>query len=225
MQAFESGSATARVAVTGANPNTFMGGGYQLKAGTKSISGFDFYAANSTNATYSGLKVNIWVWDTVNTGTANAANPAFSNLLGSYSFTTSPMTVASGYYYSIKENLAAPLLLNDTVIGITYNFQGTQDGVNYSSVNGLTDVIALNDAPTVGAALFNGYFRNANAETNGNFTSSVRSLGGYSTQSLAVRIYGSDTLDNNVNNVPEPASFLLMGLGLALMVNMRRKAR
>jgi hypothetical protein len=154
-------------------------------------------------------------------GAVSAATPAFGNLLASYTL-TSAGSFNTGFYFPFESgspgvtpgiSLATPLSVPGT-IGLTFNFQGTTDGVNYVNANNLTSVIATGNPATVGSEVFNGYYRNANSEVNGNFTSALRSLG-LNNQSLAVRIYG--------DVVPEPSSFALAGLGAAALVIFRRR--
>jgi hypothetical protein len=208
---------------TSSTPNTFMGDGYILAGGTTAITGFDLFPVNTSGTSYTGLKVNIFVWGTVNTsGTVNSTTPAFSNPLGSYSFTLTG-AFNTGFYFPIQNvpgttpgyALGTPLAVSGTQIGLSFNYQGTTDGINYYSSNSLTSIISSN-APLVGSEVFAGYYRNAGTptETDGNFTSSLRSLGGLGTyQSLAVRIYA----------VPEPATAALAGLGAAALVIFRRR--
>jgi len=210
---------------TSSTPNTFMGDGYNLGAGTTKITGFDVYPVNTSGLNFTGLKINIYVWGAVNTsGTVNATTPAFGSLLGTYSFTASG-AFNNGFYFPFENvpgvtpglSLATPLTVPGQ-IGLTFNYQGTTDGVNYVSANNLTSIISSN-APTVGSEVFAGYYRNAGTptETDGNFTSSLRSLGGLGTfQSLAVRVY---------TVVPEPSVIALTCFGtLALLKIRRRKA-
>jgi len=208
---------------TSSTPNTFMGDAYNLAPGTTAINGFDIYPVNTSGVNFTGLKINIFVWGSVNTsGTVNATTPAFGNLLASYSLTSSG-NFSSGFYFPFENvpgvspgiSLATPLNVPSTQIGLTFNYQGTTDGVNYSSPNGLTSIISSN-APSVGSEVFAGYYRNANSETDGNFTSSLRALGGLGTyQSLAVRIYTVP--------VPEPAAVALVALGSAVLIFRRRR--
>jgi hypothetical protein len=209
---------------TSSTPNTFMGDGYNLAAGTTSITGFDIYPVNVSGTSFIGLKINIFVWGSVNTsGTVNSTTPAFGNLLATYTL-TSAGNFANGFYFPFESatpgvtpgiTLATPLAVPSTQIGISFNYQGTTDGINYSSFQNLTSIISSN-APTVGSEVFAGYYRNAGTptETDGNFTSSLRALGGLgSFQSLAVRVY----------SVPEPTSVALAGLGAAALLIFRRR--
>jgi hypothetical protein len=209
----ENGVAGAAANATSSTPNTFMGCAYTLAPGTTSITGFDLFPVNLSGTTFNALKINIWVWGTVNTGTVNASTPAFGNLLGSYTLTSSG-TFASGFYYNYEGSpvggspgiaLGTPLAIPSTTIGLTFNYQGSTDGgVTYNNVNSLTSLITSGTPPTVGSLVFNGYYRNANSEVNGNFTSTLRSLG-LQNQGLAARIY---------TVVPEPTSACFLGLGL-----------
>ena len=78
----------------------------------------------------------------------------------------------------------------------------------------LTSLIGYGTTPTVGSQVFSGYYRNAASESDGNFISSLRTLGNPN-ESLALRVYG--------NVVPEPTSLALIGLGSALLIFRRRK--
>ena len=96
-----------------------------------------------------------------------------------------------GYFYPLTGvTLSSPIALTGTTVGLTFNIQGSTDGVTFTNVNSLTSLVAYGDAPTVGSTVFNGYYRNANSETNGNFTSSLRTLGN-DNESLGVTIYGT----------------------------------
>lgn len=210
---------------TSSSPNTFLGSAYTLAAGTTSISGFDLFPANlTTSSTYAALKLNLWVWGTVNTGAVSAASPAFSNLLGSYSF-TSTGSFGPGFFFPLEGedgepgvSLSSPLAIGGTTIGVTVNVQGSTDGVTFANVQNVTSLISYGTPATVGSLPFNGYYRNAAGETNGNFTSGVRSLG-FTDQALGMRIYGT------VTAVPEPGTWALMGLGLAAVAFIARRRR
>lgn len=212
---------------TASTPNTFMGDGYVLAAGTTQITGFDLFPVNGTaSTTYTGLKMTIYVWGTVNTGAVSTAAPAFSNLLGSYSFTATD-TFSPGFYYAFENGtspgvlpgltLATPLNISSATVGVTVNVQGTTDGTTYASANGLSSMISYGSAATTGSNLFNGYYRNAASEANGNFTSTLRTLTGLTNQSVALRVYG------NVAAVPEPSSILLMSVGVLGLLAWRRR--
>jgi hypothetical protein len=225
MSNLEGGNANAHVASTASTPNTFMGDAYTLASGTTSISGFDIYPVNLSGTSYTGIKINIFVWGSVNTGTVNATTPAFGDLLGSYTF-TSAGTFTTGFYFAFEGSpngvnpgiaLGSPLAISSTTIGVSFNYQGTTDGVIYNNVNSLTSLIGYGTPPTVGSQVFNGYYRNANSETDGNFTSTLRSLG-QEDQSLALRIYG------DIASAPDAGSTLMLLTGaLGVLAGFKRR--
>lgn len=210
----------AHITATSSTPNTYMGEGYTLAAGTSRITGFDLVAVNVSQTTFSALKFDVSIWDTLNMGTVSAGAPAFSNLLGNYTFGSAAGNYGPGSYFVFDFTLPNAISLSDQTIGMSFNIKGSTDGVNFANVNGLTSGISYGTPASVGANVFNGYYRNANSETNGNFISGVRSLG-LSNQSLAVRIHGDLA---SATEVPEPASYLIVGLGLAALALARRKA-
>ena len=223
MTAYQGGNTNAHVTSTGSTPNTFMGGAYTLAPGTTTIAGFDLYPVNLSGTAYDALKINMFVWGSVNTsGTVNVTTPAFGNLLGSFTFTEST-TFPTGFFYPVEGSpvgsnpgytLPTPISLSDTTIGLSFNVQGSTDsGVTYSSVNSLTSLITYGLPASVGTEVFNGYYRNANSESDGNFTSSLRSLG-YTYQSLGLRVYSV---------IPEPSSLTLAWLGAVVLAAFRRR--
>jgi hypothetical protein len=231
---YENAAPGAAIAATGSTPNTFMGDAYTLAAGTTDITGFDIFPVNLTGTAYSGLKINIFVWGTVNTGTVSATTPAFGDLLGSYTLTTATAagSFPSGYYFSFEGSspggtapgvtLGTPLAIPSTTIGVTFNYQGTTDGVTYTSANSLSSLLTYGTAPSVGSmplgGATGGYYRNANSEVNGNFTSGLRTLtGDAGVQGVALRVYG------DITGVPEPTSAALIGLGTAALLIFRRR--
>jgi hypothetical protein len=223
MSNYEGGNTNAHVGATSSTPNTFMGDAYTLTAGTTQITGFDLFPVNLSGTSYTGLRINIFVWGTVNTsGTVNSTTPAFGNLLGSYTFTSSG-SFTTGFFFPFEGSpvgsgpgvaLGSPLNLSSTTIGITFNYQGTTDGVTYNNVNNLSSLISWGTTPTVGSQVFSGYYRNANSEVDGNFTSSLRTLGN-ANESLGLRIFGTV--------VPEPSTFAIGGLGAAFLLIFRRR--
>ncbi|PWU15246.1 MAG: hypothetical protein C5B50_15710 [Verrucomicrobia bacterium] len=225
MSVYESGSTNGTIAATSSTPNTWMGGAYNLVAGTTAISGFDIYPVNLSGGNFNALKITIDVWGSVNTsGTVNATTPAFGNLLASYSLTSSG-TFSTGFYYPFEGtpngvnpgiSLATPLSIPSTQIGLSFNYMGSTDGgVTFFSTNSLTSLISGGASPvTTGSEVFNGYYRNANSENNGNFTSSLRALGGIANQSLAVRVY---------TVVPEPSTVAFVALGATALFIFRRR--
>jgi MYXO-CTERM domain-containing protein len=207
------------ITATSSVPNTFMGGAYNLAAGTTNVTGFQVVCYNATGGAtpINFIKATVYLWDTVNLGTVSAASPAFSNSLGSssaiYDFTASG-GLATGFYSALTMNLASAIALADTQVGVTVNFQASADGVNFTSVSKLTTVITYGAAPAVGSNVFNGYYRNAGtpSETDGNFTSALRALA-VADQSVALQIMSSD--------VPAPGALAL--LGVAGLVGGRRR--
>ena len=205
---------------TSSNPNTYMGDAYTLAPGTTQITGFDLFPLNATVNNYVGLEVNVWVWGAVNTsGTVNAANPAFSDLLGSYTATASG-TFSSGYYFPFEDvpgtspgfTLPAPLSIPSTTIGLTFSYEGTLDGTTYATARNLTSIITSN-APTAGSTALNGYYRGSS--TTGNFTSAINTISG-GTYNVAVDIY-------TASPVPEPSALTLACLGAAGLFGLRRR--
>ncbi|HVT10790.1 MAG TPA: PEP-CTERM sorting domain-containing protein [Fimbriimonadaceae bacterium] len=221
---FRTGVSGAGGSSTSSTPNTFMGDGYDLIAGANSITGFDLFPVNLSGTNFTGLKINIFVWGSVNTsGTVNATTPAFSNLLGSYTATVAG-TYNTGFYFPFETGDPGPtpgftlgqaLSISSNRIGLTFNYQGTTDGQTYNSVNSLTSLVTYGTPASVGSNVFDGYYRNANSETDGNFTSALRSFG-QTSQSVGVRVYGTA--------VPEPASMAVLGIG-ALALLRRRLSR
>jgi hypothetical protein len=224
MSLYEAGTPNVSVSATSSTPNTFMGGAYNLASGASSITGFDLYPVNLSGTGFNALRITIYVWDTVNMGTVNATTPAFSGLLASYTV-TSTGSFNSGFFFPFEGSpngvtpgltLASALPISDNQIGLTFNYQGSTDGgATYNSVNSMTSLISVGtiEPTSVGSRVFDGYYRNANGEIDGNFTSSLRALSGASNQTLAVRIYGT---------VPAPASLGLLGFGGLLAARRRR---
>lgn len=226
MSNFENGVTGANVSATGSTPNTFMGGAYNLLSGASSITGFDIYPANLSGTGYNALRINIFVWGSVNTsGTVNSTTPAFGNLLGNYTFTSSG-SFNSGFFFPFEGTpngvnpgitLTTPLSISSTLIGLTFNYQGSTDGgTTFNNINSLTSLISYGTPASVGSLQFNGYYRNASSEVNGNFISSLRTLGN-ANEGLGVRIYGLA--------VPEPSSMAVASLGMGMLVLIRRRNR
>ena len=223
----ENGVTGATITATTSTPNTFMGDGYTLAAGTTSITGFDVFPYNNSGTNYTGLQINIYVWGSVNTGTISAANPAFSNLLNTITL-TSTGNFATGSYYSFENatpgsapgiTLGAPLTIPGNTVGITLSYAGTTNGTTFATANNLTSVLSYGTPPTTGSLTLGGttggYFRNGNGEVNGNFTSGVRSLG-FTYQGVALRVYG---------NVPEPGTWAMIVLGAGVLVVWQARRR
>jgi hypothetical protein len=209
---FEAGNPNDGVTATGSTPNTFMGDGYLLNPATTSITGFDIFPVNVCGTDLDGLQITIYVWQNVNlSGTVNSTTPAFSNLLATYTVATTPSagSIPTGYYFRFEGSpvgtspgltLGTPLAITGTNVGITINYQGTLDGgTTYFNTNALTSLISYGTNAqniSVGNQNFSGYYRNASSEVNGNFISSLRSLG-LPSQSLALRVFGTTSGGNH----------------------------
>jgi hypothetical protein len=205
----------AHTTYTTSTPNTFMGDGYLLTPGTTNITGFDVFPVNETGTNFTGLQITIYVWGSVNPGTVNSFTPAFGNLLATYTATIT-QEFDSGFFFSIEGfpkgstpglALNPPLAVSGTNIGITINTEGTTDGTNYASYNDLTSIISYGTLATVGGEDFNGYYRNLNSETNGDFIEGRRTLS-QTFQSLALRVFG--TLNSTQLPVANPQSVSLL---------------
>jgi len=195
------GAASAYVA-DGTNDDLFVGGAYNLPAGTTAITGFDLDPQNGTNSNITYLQLNVYVWGTVNTGTISATAPAFSNLLGQYSvdYSFAYPGFPAGYDSPFETGspgaspgltLATPLTLptGDRSIGLTYNFQSSSNGITYSSMTGLTSKIDYGIPPTTGSAAAYGFYLSASGETNGNFIEPPTTFG-FTNEIMAARIFG-----------------------------------
>ena len=226
ISSIENSTPGTAIITTSSTPNTFVGDGFNLAAGTTEITGFDVVPVNHTGTTFTSLKVTGYIWGTVNTGTVNASHPAFGNLLDTVSFTNSG-SFSSGNYYALEGSpaganpgftLATPVAITGTSIGITLNFEGSTDGINFNNLNNLSPGVSSGALPTVGSDMFNGFYRNVNSEVNGDFTSTLRSIAGSTDETLALRIYGGAV------PAPEPATLALVGVGSLVLLRLRRRA-
>lgn len=197
---FENGVPGATNAALGSTPNSFMGDGYLLTPGTTNITGFDIFPVNLTGIDFTdGIQINIYVWGSVNLGTVNSSTPAFGNLLALYTFYY-PGDISSGNVYFFEGSsppgsapdfpLSVPLAISGTNVGITFNYEGTTDGINYASYDDLNSFISYGAPASVGGLDFNGFYFNQNSEMNGNF---IEGVGTFldSFQGLALRVYGN----------------------------------
>lgn len=214
---YENSAPGANASYVGSTPNSFMGDGYLLTPGVTNITGFDVFPVNQTGTDFSGFQITIYVWGSVNPGPVNSSTPAFSNLLATYTATI-PEGLDSGYYLPIEGSppgsgpgliLETPLAVSGTNIGITINSEGTTDGINYASYDDLTSLITYGAVPGVGSEDFNGYYRNVNSETDGNFIEGIRSIG-QSFQGVALRVFGTVALIGYQPPVANPQSISLL---------------
>ena len=205
--AFQTGAGTAGGTGTSSPFGTFEGDPYTLAAGGTNIAGFDVFPVNFSTQTFNALKINIFVWGTVNTNlsTVNASNPAFGNLLGSYSLTTVGGSFAPNTYRSYATGtpgtspgitLGTPLsmagLTTANRLGLSFNYQGSTDGgTTYNTVAGLTSIITYNASATTGSLLLSDFYYNRGNESNGNFITSPVAFGGINNQSIGTRVYDS----------------------------------
>lgn len=204
---FENYNPLAYAAWTPDTPNSFMGDGYQLTPGTTNITGFDFIPMNGTSNNLLGVKINVYIWGSINQGAVGPSTPAFGNLLGLYTATLS-QSIPSSNYFAFESfppgsapyiTLNPPLAIPGTNVGITINYEGTVDGTTYSNMDDLTSLVTYGLPDSVGGADFNGFYINNNSEMNGNFIEGyTQFIGGYPFQTVGLRIYGNIQTGNQV---------------------------
>ncbi len=219
---------------TGSTPRTYMGDGFtnnSLPAGTTSfqITSFSFLVVTAAATTYTDVVGRIQFWNTANGGTTSATNPAFANAAGQLiTVDLGALTSTANSIYKFDVTLNTPITLtggSGTNWGFAQNFQGNT-GAGLADDTNLTSVISYNTTSTgyaagtitTGASPTFGYYRNANSETNFNFTSTSRSLG-FNYQGVAIIINGNAV-------VPEPSSVALASFGgLGMLFALRRMRR
>ena len=207
LTATENGTGGA-LSSSGATNNTYLGAGVILSipattTGTPQFAGFDVLPYNNTAYNFSSLRITYNLFGTVNGGTVNASNPAFSNqLVSSAGILTVTGGLAPGYFVRAEGNGSSPFFsLNNPValngltnnrVGVSINVQGAQNGSSdYFSYQGLQPLLTYNASPTTGSLISPGYYAGTNGETNGNFTSGVRPTG-TAFLSVGTRIFGGN---------------------------------
>ena len=210
---------------TGSTPRMYMGDGFtnnDLASTTTSfqITEFDMFVAAPAAATYTDVVGRIQFWNTANGGTTSATNPAFANAAGDLiSVDLGPITFAAGDVDEFDITLNTPVTLiggAGTNWGFAQNFQGsTAAGTPVADTDNLTSLISSNSEDDYAAGMITtgtnpdyGYYRNANGETNFNFTSGARDLG-VDYQGIGIIIFG--------NEVPEPSAIAAMAVGGLLL--------
>jgi hypothetical protein len=187
---------TGGFGVTPAN-DTFIGGAFTLSPKATDITGFDLVGDNMTSTNFTDVEVFVYVWGTVNTGTVDTSHPAFSNLLNEYGYDLGPAAANSviDLQYlpgAIPDLPVSPALQlsGSTTIGLTVNYMGSTDNVNYASVTGLTSYLSESLPPSPGSNPLPGFYRNNATETDGNFVSALRNVGNTPYLNLTATIYG-----------------------------------
>jgi len=216
---------------TGTNPHTYMGQGFSMSnaaGNTPMITGFrigEFVIASAAAPVNYGLvrgRVQFWgTYDTTATGTAIV----FSNPIGGpVVFTANPIvnqTANTVTFYTV--NLGAPINFPGiTNLGISVNWQGSNDGgTTWLDDNALATSMRTPVATTpipigTNVTVAGQYFRNQSGLTNFTFQAGdSRSIGGTN---------ATDGLEFSLTAVvPEPTSFVLMGLVGAAGIGWRRR--
>jgi hypothetical protein len=255
---YTSKTKAGKTTYTAVNDNA-GGGLFALEAGTTSITGFDLFptvfvtnASNGNLSTgaaynYSGLQVTMYVWGGVNLGTVNSSNPAFSDLLGTASFTDYEGTGAfeNGEIYNYEDpdpgtapgfSLSTPISVagagtdtaGEPVVGISYVVDATNGSnaatATYAPVSGIGATFTygspatVGDMSTPGTSTFNtAFYFSDSGEQTGNFKEGPFTFTDVPTDNDLAL-----RVYGNVAAVPEPGSLLGLGLAGGVLLGRRR---
>lgn len=168
---------------------------------------------NIAAGSYTSTRIRVQFWGGYDP-TATGATPVFSNPLTTSAGAAAPLVFTTGVFNpTAPTNTNFTLTINGAItlpaganLGVTVNWQGSTDGINFTDDDNLTTALrnpATSSAIAVGTNLTpdSGYYRNAGSETDFNFlASSARNLGA-----------GPGGLVFSLTPVPEPATCLLAG--------------
>jgi hypothetical protein len=227
---FDNRTGAPSLTFTGSTPRTIIGGSFHidasaLGAGTKRITGYQAYMVSATVATYSNIRMDLSLWEY--NKTATGTTPAFFNKLQTASWNVGSITTAANTFYTLDVSYAGPGVVIDPTkdygVQIAYfgdTGSGEQLTTNLTSLlrgqsTGASAPPAVGTQPIAGTSSV--FYRNASGITSVDSAligSDARNFAGWSDTNLALQVQA----------VPEPASMLALGLGLAAVARRRKQA-
>ena len=217
-------NAGTNITFTGSNPRTYMSQAFSVTdpTATPTIGTVRVVLVAGAAVNFANTRIRVTLWDTYDPAATGAAT-VFSNSLGTFNFTTGPVTSAGAASFVFTLGLGAGVPLTGlTNHGISFNWQSDAAGTGAFIDNSLLTTALRTGATgspppalTLGSNLnpAGGYFRNASGLTNFNATAgdarSITNVGGLAFELIAV---------------PTPGAAALLGMGGLMAARRRRTA-